>query len=108
MQAGSGLVGFIIGLCLGIALFNQVLSELYSVVGEFSLGLRRLVGSRRAFASLDRKKVPKSKGGDPFLIKTAIKMEVSAVFTPQICVEPSHFGWHCYFHRWLGYVWEAC
>lgn len=36
ITAGSGFIGFIIGLCLGIALFDQVLSKLYSVVGEFS------------------------------------------------------------------------
>ena len=34
--AGSGLIGFIIGFILGFALFDEILSKLYSVVGEVS------------------------------------------------------------------------
>lgn len=40
--AGLGLIGFIIGLLIGIALFDKALSALYSVVGEFSFWIALL------------------------------------------------------------------
>ena len=42
-HTGAGLIGFIIGLIVGLALFGAVLSKLYSIVGEVSFFIALLI-----------------------------------------------------------------